>query len=270
MTILELIASENRPRYRPSKWALFDWLAPLIDGSMLHEIAAADYGYKQDECLLALLTIKHQKKIDLTTSWAPGEMLQLMRWSEPDSPAKGESGGTRGHLMRAFCCTVLLISNSDETRPDYIEEDQATLIQLVNSALELGDEAALLTYQFICWRTAQMRSDKAALPYSALALLILGAVLNKSGEPDTNVLLLAECALVEDNLLHQESLDYFGGEDDEQWQFGSHRDNFRQEVWRETMRRILEEPDKGCSYKDLPALREIVSRFNVNPERYVT
>jgi hypothetical protein len=143
--------------FKPSESALLDWLRPHIDDSLLPEIAAADYGVQSDEDFAALLPIRDQQIIPFPLRWIPREVLELIRWSEPEDPAwKPGSTGTRGHLMRAFSCAVLLkAADNPETR-GYIEGENDTLIQLISSVLYLGREACENALRFLCWRASRL------------------------------------------------------------------------------------------------------------------
>ncbi|KLU02318.1 hypothetical protein RISK_005384 [Rhodopirellula islandica] len=75
-----------------------------VDESMLREIAAADYGEVFDEHLEQLAVIK-SGKILAPMQWEPKEVLELIRWSEPEDPSWSPgSTGDRGHWMRLFAC----------------------------------------------------------------------------------------------------------------------------------------------------------------------
>jgi hypothetical protein len=92
----------------PNEGALTPLLQANIDESMLREIAAADYGWKADYCyelLEPVLKIGHVAPDDFNVR----EVLELIRWSEPDDPNWGPGGhGARGHWMRLFACSELV------------------------------------------------------------------------------------------------------------------------------------------------------------------
>src|SRR5262245_51748088 len=101
--IVRLVASFNA-----SEMALINVLRPQINRSMLEEIAAADFGDDVEEHLAELERI-HRTGENPPVAWHPGEVLDLIRSSQPDDPSWRPGGqGERGHLMRAYCCSILL------------------------------------------------------------------------------------------------------------------------------------------------------------------
>src|SRR5689334_3726038 len=86
----------------PNEGALTPLFQANIDESMLREIAAADYGWKADYCyelLEPVLKIGQVAPDDFNVR----EVLELIRWSEPDDPNCDPGGhGARGHWMRLF------------------------------------------------------------------------------------------------------------------------------------------------------------------------
>jgi hypothetical protein len=109
-------------------------LADLVDPGMLAEIAAADYGNDQAEHLAALQAIHSTTIVPSPLPWEPAEVLNLMRWSEPNDPAWAPSGrGERGYIMRAYCCAVLLRAACDADSQPYFLGFADTVVQLVRS-----------------------------------------------------------------------------------------------------------------------------------------
>jgi hypothetical protein len=121
-------------------------LASQVDAAMLAEIAGADYGHDQAKHLAALEAIHSTGKVPSPLQWEPAEVLNLMRWSEPDDPSWQPSGrGQRGHIMRAFCCAILLRAACDADSQPYFLGFADTVAQLVRSLPHLpvaGAEAA--------------------------------------------------------------------------------------------------------------------------------
>src|ERR1700761_2888417 len=96
-------------RFSPDPNALLRLVSKHVNESMLNEIAAADYGDKVAEHLAPLRQIRDGRSLRAPMRWEPREVLELIRWSEPDIPDwKPGSSGERGHWMRAFCCSALL------------------------------------------------------------------------------------------------------------------------------------------------------------------
>src|SRR5436305_280319 len=95
--------------FPPSADRLLDVARQQVDDGMLREIAAADYGRDVDIHLAALRPIRDQGIVPAPLGWHPGEVLELIRWSDPEDPAhKPGATGRRGHQMRAFACAALL------------------------------------------------------------------------------------------------------------------------------------------------------------------
>src|SRR5690242_10720835 len=108
---------------------------------MLEHIAAADYGCELRQHRRALEEIVGSGTVPDPLGWHPGEVLELIRSSDPDRPG---GSGRRGHVMRAFSCTVLLMSAAlPEGHKTYFDDERDTLIQLLGSVLELGSELSL-------------------------------------------------------------------------------------------------------------------------------
>lgn len=172
-----------RQRFAPERSAAVKYFRRLIDKGMLREIAEADYGLEADEHLAALDPIWRGAEFEDLHYWHPMEVLELMRWSEPESPNwKPGSTGNRGHKIRAFCCAVLLAARNHEP-------EKETLIQMLNSAYSLGDEALDASARFLSARIPELgREDDR--PFFVLAL----AAIAQSLLSDLNIELEEELA----------------------------------------------------------------------------
>jgi hypothetical protein len=115
-----------RERFPSDQRAAVEYLRGLIDEDMLREIAEADYALDASKHLEALLPIWKGDALTALDSWFSMEVLELIRWSEPEDPYwEPGSKGLRGHKMRAFSCAVLLAI------PNF-EPNKETLIQMVD------------------------------------------------------------------------------------------------------------------------------------------
>ncbi len=90
--------------------ALLHEISRHISDDILHYIAKADYGYDAQENFLQLRNIRDGGVIATPLPWAPGEVLSLIRWSQPERTdwpryAQGLSRA-QGHLAVAFSCAV--------------------------------------------------------------------------------------------------------------------------------------------------------------------
>src|SRR5258708_20197319 len=93
--------------------------------------------------LAKLRPIRDHGIVPASLGWHPGEVLALIRWSNPEDPShKPGSTGRRGHQMRAFACAALL-------RDDL--ENEATLAQCLTSSKVLGPEMSEAVACFLTW-----------------------------------------------------------------------------------------------------------------------
>ena len=164
-------------RLRPSSTALLDWLVPRLDESHLREIAALDGGVMAAEFFQALKPIHERQPLPVPLTWMPRVVLEAAQWSTLDSPqhlsALPHSRGTRGDLIRAFCCAVLLQAADEPETLELLSSESDTLIRLVDSALRLGEEASESALRFLCWRVLRLSEDFEEAPFLVMALLVL-------------------------------------------------------------------------------------------------
>lgn len=152
--------------FPPDRRAATECFRRWIDESMIREIAEADYKRDVDEHLSALVPVWQGEEWDELSRWYPQEVLELIRWSEPEvEDWKPGAVGLRGHRMRAFSCAVLLATSNHEG-------DKETLIQLLESALVMGDESMSALAGFLLWRIPRIgRGDDR--PFFVLALIAI-------------------------------------------------------------------------------------------------
>ncbi|MEM1098746.1 MAG: hypothetical protein AAGH92_08150 [Planctomycetota bacterium] len=143
---------------------------------MLREIAEADYGMDAAKHLNALKRIVGGDR-PAPLEWEPKEVLELMRWSQPEDPtwAPG-STGERGHWIRLFACSVLLRLGGEPENVDYMTGEESTLIQLVDSAIVLGPKTVETALQLIAWRMRDCELYDEDRPFFATAIMLLLAV----------------------------------------------------------------------------------------------
>ncbi len=173
-------------RLEPADNPLLALIFDRVDDSMLLEIAKSDYGDDVDIHLAALHQIR-TKNIPIPMRWHPGEVLCLTRWTEWDSlSTKDGAISTRNHWMRLFACTVLIWASLEPENYGYngedwnhIEGEDSTIIQFLDSALNLGEETSLAALQFLGWRMqcqmqrALLDEDVGNCPCYAVAMLLL-------------------------------------------------------------------------------------------------
>ena len=132
--------------------ALLRRLSRDIDDAMLVEMAAADYGWAADLNLLHLRHVRDEGVLPVPLELEPREVLELIRWSEPDQFGWRPGGvGTRGHRMRAFACAALLRSAGEPTNAGRNQGDEATLIQLIDSHTRLGGSFEVEAAALMAW-----------------------------------------------------------------------------------------------------------------------
>jgi hypothetical protein len=151
--------------YPGDQRAAIDYLRPRVDEQMLREIAAADYGQDIDKHMEALMPLWEGGEIVELGSWFPMEVLELIRWSTPGGLIPHEVPDTRGHVIRAYCCAVLLAT------PNF-EPEKETLIQLLESMLLSGGDAPDVLARFLVWKIPTLEHEEDR-PFFALALAAL-------------------------------------------------------------------------------------------------
>jgi hypothetical protein len=250
-------------RLDPSESALLDWLVPRIDDTHLHEIALSDYGINEEEYLQALRRIHDGQPIPIPLQWVPGEALELKRWSEPDDPdyvsPPSNSKGTRGHLIRAFCCAVLLKAGDEPETQDYIHSENNTLVQLIGSVLHLGREASEGALRFLCWRVLRMPDLEEALPFFAMALLLLYATLFQPDQDGSDLNLLVDWVMAAETKVREYN---DGWRYSEEWLLGLTLFNQRHHVWSRLAQEVLLDPVKAFPEPAAATMRDIAKRLS--------
>jgi len=135
-------------KFEPDGDALLRAISAHVTDEMLECIARADYGDRRDEHYAALLQVRDAGTFPDDFGWVPMEVLQLIRWSEPENPEwKPGRTGEFGHWMRAFSCAAILRAEHEPWGYHYNDSStDSTAIQLVLSlealAFDLKREAA--------------------------------------------------------------------------------------------------------------------------------
>jgi hypothetical protein len=146
--------------FQPEPDKLLRLISSRIDEAMLQEIAAADYGYDADDHLLHLRRIRDEGSFTIPMRWEPREVLELIRWSQPEDPEwKPGAPGVRGHWMRAFACTALLRAAGEVDNQELREGWNETLIQLIESLNVLGAEFNEPASALLAWLIIRFESD---------------------------------------------------------------------------------------------------------------
>ncbi len=144
-------------------------IAANIDDSMLRDIAHGDYGRDVEAHFAALKRIRDGKQLPAPMPWEPKEVLELIRWSQPENPEwKPGRPGARGHWMRAFCCAALLRASGEPGNFDGFDGQNQTLIQLIWSLETLGVGFDREAAAFLSWLIGRRAANGAAQRFPAI------------------------------------------------------------------------------------------------------
>jgi hypothetical protein len=189
----------------PSEQALREWVEPQLDASMVDQIAAADHGVDAAEHRRAIEELRRARRLPDELSWHPEEVLALTRWSTVDGSQLSLPAARRLHLMRLFCCLVLVRATTTYGSP------VNSVTPLVESAVDLGPDAldAAGSYLAWCWlhEPGDWRGDPTSRPILTLALVVVSALLPAGRTPELLPGLVAafveelSAVLAEENLL---------------------------------------------------------------------
>ena len=145
----------------------------MVDDSMLLQIAEADYAQDVELHLGKLRLIRETGTVTGHLGWHPKEVLELVRWSQPENPDWAPGGqGFRGHVMRAFCCAVLLRAAGEPENYDYFDGENSALGKLLESLPVIGGRCHYHAVELISWRLVNMQRDNDEKAFFLLALLI--------------------------------------------------------------------------------------------------
>ncbi|MGP8270754.1 MAG: hypothetical protein ACLQLH_11850 [Terracidiphilus sp.] len=139
-------------RFEPESESLLREISKYVDDEMLACISMSDYGNRQDEHLAALRQVRDTGTFPPRIYWCPGEVLELIRWSEPENPEwKPGRTGEFGHWMRAFTCAALLRATREPWNyGDGLATDETT-IQMILSLRVLPVDFTPQAVKFFAW-----------------------------------------------------------------------------------------------------------------------
>ena len=201
--------------FPPSRLQLLNVIRSSIDDSMLREIAEADYGDRADQHEAALRPIRDHGELPDRFDWVPGEVLELIRWSEPtDLSWKPGRSGLEGHRMRGFACAALLATEIEQGRME-----EATLAQSLRSEMELGGDENRALAGFLTYGIERLPSEFPWIAASGLLLVTLR--LHDSGDDESLLRALAEWVVDDEQV--QDAL----RGDLEYYPFGRERGSYR-------------------------------------------
>jgi len=225
----------------PDEHALAALFRAHVDETMLREIAAADYGWMADECNALLLPMWR----DGAAAAVDGnlrEVLELIRWSEPEDPAWAPGGhGERGHWMRLFACAGLL--RMAPWQREFFDGESSTLAQFLVSARVLGPAAARASAGVLAWRWREYPGSTEDAPHLAFAILLLATELASAAGDGAWLKGLADWVEAEEAkarralLPYRAALPYW-----DNWLLGLLFGDLRDSVWRRLALEILARP----------------------------
>jgi len=120
-----------------------------------------DYGEQVEENRRAIEELLVARHLPAELAWSPREVLELSSYHRCDSEVE--------HVARLFC-SLVLVRAVDMLQP------AATMGALVESALELGPDAAEEAVRYLAWcrlhEPGSWRDDLGARPFLTLGLLL--------------------------------------------------------------------------------------------------
>lgn len=167
--------------FAPNPRTLFDRLRREVDESTLRAIANADYGCDAEKHYAALLTIHKSGEVPANLDWQPYEVLQLVRWMEPDDEAsKPFADGTRGNVVRLFGTTILMRAAAEGGQFD-TGDDDSDVVQAAASVQRLGPAYADEALTLFAWYGERARRSMHASFSAALGIASIWPLVS---EPD--------------------------------------------------------------------------------------
>jgi len=181
-------------QFDPEPDGLLRRVSGHVSDEMLECISMADYGEDMECHLAALREIRDTNVFPKEMHWCPAEVLELIRWSEPEDPdwKPGETGEF-GHWMRAFCCAALLRATREPSNYGDGVGTDSTLIQLVLSLCVLPVDFAAEAVRFFAWLLAHSEPEGRDAQICAYGIGLFWFALNHSAHfPDESLISLAQ------------------------------------------------------------------------------
>jgi hypothetical protein len=195
--------------FPPSPTLLFELARWQTDDAMLTVIARADYGLGANEVMAELRPIRDEGGLPTAMSGQLGEVLELIRFSEPDTPTPPpfEPGptGRRGHQSRLFACSVLLMVEAEWSIEEVGISTDSTWAQCLVSAKVLGEETSEAAARLLTWWIMAGREWRSAeLLLFAVGLVVLATRLRAGRFSEPTLGALAEWALAQESVADPE------------------------------------------------------------------
>jgi len=121
-------------RFEPDGDALLRAISAHVTDEMLDWISRMDYGRDEDRHLAALRRLRDSLTLPENPVMVPMEVLELMRWDEPDADIRPGKTAEFGHWMMVFACSAILRAEHEPW--NYSHNDgstDSTTIQLLLS-----------------------------------------------------------------------------------------------------------------------------------------
>ena len=161
---------------KPSHDGLLIDLQPLLNDELIQEMAVGNVSYPDEIAANkeALLAYKRFETIPGCMPWNPGEVCNLLRWSESSKRSVS--------VMKLFGCWILIQAyvQLDSLESGLVDNyDEHAIVALVESAIDLGGTFPAQAARFLYWAYVRLleipehRSD--ARPFYLFGLLIAAA-----------------------------------------------------------------------------------------------
>jgi hypothetical protein len=194
-------------RFEPEPDGLLRQMSEHVSDEVLEWISIADYGEDADEHLIALRKLRDTGTFPKEMQWCPAEVLELIRWSEPEDPDwKPGRTGESGHWMRAFSCAALLRATREPWNYGDGLGTDSTLVQLILSLCALPIDFTMQTVKFLAWLL--LHSDPEGRDEQVCAYgigLFWFALKHPTPFPDDVLISLAQWVTLRAGELYQES-----------------------------------------------------------------
>jgi hypothetical protein len=214
-----------------------------IDDVLLNEIASADYGHDVGEHLGYLRQIRDQGFLGRPMRWHPREVLELIRWLEPEDPDwKPGLTRERGHWMRAFACSSLLRAAGEPENEELRAGWNQTLIQLIESLRAVGPDFDRPTAAFLAWLISRIEPD---YDTDELGFLMIGLLWYSSHVQAADDILIALSELTSAEVRRRPQVNV--GRWSRRWLLGTTLYDLRHARWEQLGRSFIETDLRGRS-----------------------
>lgn len=240
------MAASFPPPFEPDAGLLLAALAPRIDEAMLRDIANADYARQANEHYAVLRRMRDEGLVP-GPEWVPQEVLELIRWSQPDQPGWMPGGqGARGHWMRAFCCASLLRMAGEKGMRPHVSFNE-TIVGLLASLDTLNVSLWPETGALLSWfmERLALERDRGEEPF--LGVTLLYCALHVVAVPDASIVALSRWTIDREQ---EEAFGPLGAANDGGWLHRISHFNQRRETWR-TLGRAMADLDLSSRAVDV-------------------